>query len=193
MDAVSDGAGVRFDEQEVPWGDALRTPFAALAAGDVDALETVWEIAGGRVYAIALWRTGNAEDARDVVQDVFVRLASRQRGLEEVEAPGPWLLAVAHRVAVDATRRRRVRTTESLASADLVAASSSPERAAEVADLSRALAGVPAPQREAVSLRHLAGHSFREIAAITGVPTFTAASRCRLGLARLRRLLERSS
>ena len=55
-----------------------------------------------------------------------------------------------------------------------------------------ALARLPAPQREAVSLRHLAGHSFREIAAITGVPLFTAASRCRLGLARLKQLLERS-
>jgi len=34
-----------------------------------------------------------------------------------------------------------------------------------------------------------AGCSFREIAAITGVPAFTAASRCRLALARLRRLM----
>ena len=193
MEAVTQDTEFPLSGRNVPWGDALREPFAALAAGDVDALEAVWEIAGRRLFAVALWRTGNEADARDVVQDVFVRLASRRHDLKKVDAPDVWLLAVAHRAAIDATRRRAVRSTEPLGSADLVAAAGpGPEKAAEAADLSRVLSRLPAPQREAVSLRHLAGHSFREIATITGVPVFTAACRCRLGLARLRQLLEGS-
>ena len=43
-----------------------------------------------------------------------------------------------------------------------------------------------------VLLREVFGYSFREIGVIAGVPTFTAASRYRLGLARLRLLLEGS-
>ena len=176
---------------DASWGDSLKRPFEELAAGDPSALESVWEIAGRRLYALALWRTGNAEDARDVVQDVFVRLASRSGALSRVEAPHVWLLAVAHRAAVDLTRRRAVRRTEPLEAAGLVEArGADPERAVEAARLSEALAKLPEAQREAVSLRHLLGCSFREVAEITGVPTFTAASRCRLGLSRLRRLLE---
>ena len=47
---------------------------------------------------------------------------------------------------------------------------------------------LPAPQREAIYLRHFAGCSFAEIGKATGVPTFTAASRYRLGMRRLRQL-----
>ena len=193
MEAVIEGTPLTFAVQEVAWGEALRAPFEELAAGNVDALETIWEVAGGRLYAIALWRTGSEADARDVVQDVFVRLASRRHDLTNVSSPHLWLLTVAHRAAIDLTRRRAVRAAEPLDDTQFVAGpGSDPHRAAEASRLSGALSRLPAQQREAVSLRHLAGHSFREIAAITGVPTFTAASRCRLGLARLRKLLEHS-
>jgi DNA-directed RNA polymerase specialized sigma24 family protein len=43
--------------------------------------------------------------------------------------------------------------------------------------------------RETVFLRHLAGLSFREIAEVCGVPLFTAASRHRLAIRRLRKLM----
>ncbi len=64
-----------------------------------------------------------------------------------------------------------------------------PERSAEAARISSALEGLPPKLREALFLRHFAGLTFAEIGRVAGVPTFTAASRCRLGLARLRRIL----
>jgi RNA polymerase sigma-70 factor (ECF subfamily) len=176
--------------RDVSWGEALRAPFDALAAGDSSALETIWELASRRLYGLALWRTGCEEEARDVVQEVFVRLASRHGDLGGVERPHVWLLAVAHNAAVDAARRNARRRTEPLESAAHVAAPGvDPERAAAASSTSRALAQLPPPQREAVLLHHVAGCSFREIGAITGVPAFTAASRCRLALAQLRRLI----
>ncbi|MFI5119017.1 MAG: RNA polymerase sigma factor [Thermoanaerobaculia bacterium] len=176
--------------RDVSWGEALRAPFDALAGGDATALETIWDLSSRRLYGLALWRTGCEEDARDVVQDVFLRLVSRRSHLTGVEAPHIWLLAVAHNAAVDAVRRRARRRTEPLESAAHVAATGlEPDQAAAASLTSRALAQLPPPQREAVLLHHVAGCSFREIAAITGVPAFTAASRCRLGLARLRRLM----
>jgi RNA polymerase sigma-70 factor (ECF subfamily) len=175
---------------EASWGDALRAPFAALAAGDRDALEAVWLLASRRLYALALWRTRNPEDAADVVQEVFVRLASGHADLGRVDTPHVWLLAVAHRASVDATRRRARRRAEPLENAGLlIARDGNPERAARAAELSRAVDRLPDAQREAIALRHFGGLSFREIARVTGVPIFTAASRCRLGLAHLRRLL----
>ena len=176
--------------RDVAWGEALRAPFDALAAGDAEALEIVWNVASRRVYALALWQTGCEEDAHDVVQDVFVRLASRRRELGRVAQPAVWLLAVTHNAAIDTLRRSARRRTEPLENAAHVAApGADPERAAAASRTSRALAQLPPPQREAVLLHHVAGCSFREIGAITGVPAFTAASRCRLALAHLRRLM----
>ena len=177
-------------DRDASWSEALRAPFDALASGDAAALGTVWDLASRRLYGLALWRTGREEDARDVVQDVFVRLASRRGELAVVAQPGVWLLAVAHNAAVDAMRRRARRPTEPLECAAHVAApGADPERVAAAARTSEALSQLPPHQREAVLLHHVAGCSFREIGAITGVPAFTAASRCRLALARLRRLL----
>jgi DNA-directed RNA polymerase specialized sigma24 family protein len=48
---------------------------------------------------------------------------------------------------------------------------------------------LPHPQREAIWLHLFAGCTFAEVARVAGVPTFTAASRFRLGVARLRRLM----
>jgi RNA polymerase sigma-70 factor (ECF subfamily) len=176
--------------RDVSWGEALRAPFNALAAGDSSALEAIWDLASRRLYGLALWRTGSEEDARDVVQEVFVRLASKRRELGGVETPHVWLLAVTHNAAVDASRRTARHRTEPLENAaHVVAPGIDPERAAAASRTSHALAQLPPPQREAVLLHHVAGCSFREIAAITGVPAFTAASRCRLALARLRRLM----
>ena len=172
------------------WGEALRAPFDALAAGDASALEAVWEIASRRLYGLALWRTGCVEDARDVVQEVFVRLASRRAELGRVAQPDVWLLAVTRNAAIDTARRKVRRRTEPLESASHVTApGTDPELAAAARSTSDALARLAPAQREAVLLHHVAGCSFREIGAITGVPAFTAASRCRLALAHLRRLM----
>lgn len=177
----------------VPWGETLREPFEALARGDAGALEVVWDLAGRRLYGLALWRTGNREDASDVVQEVFARLACRREELREVRAPGVWLLSVAHHAAIDLVRRRARRESEPLERAALVVApSDDPDRRIDAERVSSHLSRLPARQREAVALRHVSGFSFREIGRITGVPTFTAASRCRLGLERLQRLMEGS-
>ncbi len=119
-----------------------------------------------------------------------MRLASRRRELRAVAEPGVWLLAVTHNAAVDVLRRSARRRTEPIeAAAHVTAGGSDPERTAAASAASLALSRLPHAQREAVLLHHVAGCSFREIGAITGVPAFTAASRCRLALARLRRLL----
>ncbi len=169
----------------------LRPAFAALAGGDVDALEAIYDAAARRMHAVALWRTGSASDAEDVVQDAFVRLAQGRADLQEVEDPLAYLLVITHRLAVDRHRARRRRPESALDEAYVLPArDAAPGDAADAAALSRALAALPAAQREAVGLHVVYGMTHREVARATGVPLFTAASRVRLGLARLRRLLE---
>jgi RNA polymerase sigma-70 factor (ECF subfamily) len=170
--------------------DAWRAVFARLAAGDSGALAALYEAAARQIFGLALWRTGSIEDASDVVQEVFLRVAQRHRRLGKVRDPKSWLLGVAHHVAIDVTRRRKRRAAESLDEVPFLAAAESDRaRAIDAARASSLLAQLPPAQRDVIFLRHFADCTFAVIGDITGVPTFTAASRYRLGIERLRRLM----
>jgi RNA polymerase sigma-70 factor (ECF subfamily) len=157
----------------------------------VRALDALYDLAAADVYRLALWRTGSIQDAEDVVHDVFVKVAECSLELTSVRRPKRWLLTVAHRRAIDVIRRRQRRRTEAIDDVRyLETAGDDPERAADAAQVSRMVGSLPAKQREVVLLRHFGGCSFAEIGRITGVPTFTAASRHRLAVATLRRMLE---
>lgn len=168
-----------------------RELFDDLAAGRTAALGALYDAAAPQLYGLALWRTGSAEDASDVVQDVFVRVVEQGARLATVRNPRAWLLTVTHRAAVDVTRRRTRRRAAPLEDCPLlIAAAADGDRAIDAARASRMLAALPAGQRDAIFLRHFADCSFAEIGAIVGVPKFTAASRYRNGIGRLRRLME---
>lgn len=165
--------------------------FTDLADGRLEALDELYELAAGDVYRLALWRTGSREDAEDAVQDVFVRTAEQGRRLASVRHPRRWLLTVTHRVAIDLCRTRNRRRADPLDNAPYLEISSEdPDRVIDARTVSRLIGSLPAKQREVVLLRHFADCSFADIGRITRVPTFTAASRYRLAVGRLRRLLE---
>jgi RNA polymerase sigma-70 factor (ECF subfamily) len=170
--------------------DRLGEGFAALADGDATALGLLYDALANDVHALALWRTGSPAEAADVLQEVFVRLAQAGPRLRSVRDPRAYTLRVTHRCAVDVHRRHRRRGETRLEEARLVeAAQASPEREIDARRATRLLLELPDKQREAVWLHLFAGCSFAEAARVAGVPTFTAASRFRLGLARLRRLM----
>ncbi len=168
-------------------GAALSTALAAVAAGNLASLDEIYDACGADLFGIALWRCGCSEDASDAVQDVFVRLAQTGADLGRVRSPRAYLLAMAHRSAVDILRRRRGEVA--LDDAFLEPVAEDREAETDAARLSELLRRLPPAQREAVYLRHFQELSFAEIGSVTGVPMFTAASRCRLGLHRLRRLM----
>lgn len=165
----------------------LQAVLAAVGRGEPGALGELYDACGADLYGLALCRTGHVQDAEDVLQEVFVRLARTQARLGTVRNPRSYLLGMAHRAAIDVLRRRR-RNVE--LDAELLEATGVDEdRALDAGRLAVLLGELPAAQREAVWLRHFGGLSFAEIGDVTEVPTFTAASRYRLGIARLRRRL----
>lgn len=165
----------------------LGAALAAVGRGEGQALGELFDLCGQDLYGLALCRTGHVQDAEDVVQEVFVRLARTKARLGLVRNPRSYLLGIAHRAAIDVLRRRR--TTAELDEALLEPVPDDRDRAVDAGRLSALLCELPDAQREAVWLRHFAGLSFAEIGDVTEVPTFTAASRYRLGIGRLRKRL----
>ncbi|MFN7971930.1 MAG: sigma-70 family RNA polymerase sigma factor [Acidobacteriota bacterium] len=161
-----------------------RSLLRRLASGDVAALEQIYDAHADRLYRIALHVTRNRSDAEDVVQGVMVKLASMGPDLLVVRQPAGYLARMARLRALDVVAGRK----ESI-DASTPEPAEAPPRDAELSVLERHLEALRPDQREALRLRAAEGMSFREIGQATGVSTFTAASRYRLAVARLRRAL----
>src|SRR5437867_10067447 len=161
-------------------GESLAALFTELAMGNLSALDRIYDATVSELYALALWRTGSRADAEDAVQTVFLRLAETRVRLSAVHEPRSYLLAMAHRAAVDRLRGPSTRTVPFHDDASLLQASpSDPGRAMDARRATSALLDLPAPQPEAIFLHHFSGLTFAAIGRVTGVPTFTAASRFR--------------
>ena len=154
-----------------------------------DELERIYDAHAQAIFAFALNLTRNESDTRDVIQDLFRRLATRPELLREVRDERGFLLRMAHNLAIDLIRRRaRERATEAIVAATgvLFAPVADPDESAFRQQLEAALAGLPEEQRAIVHLKLWEGMTFERIAETLAIPINTAASRYRYGLDKLR-------
>jgi RNA polymerase sigma-70 factor (ECF subfamily) len=156
-------------------------------------LERLYDEHAQALFAFLLNLTRNEADTRDLLQEVFVKLAKNPAMLTEAREPRALLVRSAHNLAVDLMRRRgtRQRNYEQLAaeSEGLFAAAKNPDEDAFRRALAQALGELPAEQRAVVHLKLWEGLTFEQIATALDVPPNTAASRYRYGLDKLRERL----
>ena len=145
------------------------------------------------VFAFLLNLTRHEADTRDLLQEVFVKLARRPEMLDEVRDERAFLLRLGHNLAIDLIRRRgaRERHHDQLAgeTEPIFAAAASPDEGAFRNALAGALGELPAEQRVVVHLKLWEGLKFEQIAQVLDIPLNTAASRYRYGLDKLRERL----
>lgn len=153
-------------------------------------LERLYDEHAQPLYAFLLNLTRDEADTRDLLQDIFVKLAREPGLLDGVRDERAFLIRLAHNAAIDLIRRRgtRERTKETLAAEEvsLFAPAGDPDETFFRNELSRALAGLPPEQRAVVHLKLWEGLTFEEIAAALEISPNTAASRYRYGLDKLR-------
>ena len=156
-------------------------------------IERLYDGHAQALYAFLLNLTRDEADTRDVLQEVFVKIAREPDRLAGVRDERAFLIRLAHNAAIDLIRRRgtRERTRENFAAetGSLFAPAGDPDTKMFRAELSRALAGLPPEQRAVVHLKLWEGLTFEEIAGALDVPLNTAASRYRYGLDKLRERL----
>jgi RNA polymerase sigma-70 factor (ECF subfamily) len=149
------------------------------------------------VYRAAFRILGNAAQAQDVAQDVFLRAWRNPQRFDARRGElGSYLRLMARSRALDVWREGQAagRATDRMkvvvALDEPRVEDHRPERMVEHADdrrfVRRALGALPGPQREALVLAYWGGLSADEISRSSGVPLGTVKSRIRLGLAKLR-------
>ena len=170
-----------------------------VASGDRAAFEALYDRYSATVFGIVLKMLGDRELAEDAVQEVFWRVWKRAGSFDRSRAFAPWLFGIAHNYGIDELRRRRVRPQPVYEDDEQPILSDIPDEVdvaaqATLADQRRivraALDQLPHEQRQALMLAYFGGLTQQEIAARLGNPLGTVKTRMRLGLQKLRALLQ---
>lgn len=177
--------------------NAERELVARAIRGDTGAFEALATRYRPVARRTAYGLIGDADAADDVAQQAMMRLHAALPGFRQASTLSTWLHRVTLNLAYDHLRRvRRRREDVPLGGAPEVPESESAdpharidaERARDALDV--ALERLPDDQREALVLRYMSELSYAEIAAVTGAPAGTVASRIFRALERLGSELE---
>ncbi|MCX7028253.1 MAG: RNA polymerase sigma factor [Spirochaetes bacterium] len=166
-----------------------------------DRVEAAYHERKGSLLTAARRMTRNAQDAEDVLQDVFAGALTNLDALSAVENIPGWLFATLRNRLTDLWRRTtaRRRAGEIAVSGDTlseiaVAVGLSPEDHVVMMELSDALAdaigALPSEQREVIEAQALEGIGFRELSERSGVSINTLTARKKYAIEKLARVLK---
>jgi RNA polymerase sigma-70 factor (ECF subfamily) len=167
--------------------------------GDLGAFEELYRLHAGRLYSVALRLVGNAADAEDLLQEIFLAAHRKLDTFRGESALGTWLYRLATNLCLDHLRSRSGRSRQVTDALDdeagLMDTSSVTlaEQTVTRMDLERALARLPEGCRAAFVLHDIEGLEHREVAEVLGVAEGTSKSQVHKARLKLRVLLAEGS
>ncbi len=162
--------------------------------GDRQAFEAIYQKYLDPMLTIAMNLLGDGGLAEEVVQEVFVRFIQSLKSFTLRGTLKGFLATCVANRARDLLRQKHRRQDmpldpETVPPADSAEPIELAIRSEQLEILRRGLGGLPYEQREAITLRHHGGLTFKQIAASEGVPIQTIQSRYAYGVEKLRHLL----
>jgi len=139
----------------------------------------------GRILGLAYHYTGNREEARDLAQEVFIRVYRNIHLCKGAEMFMPWVIRIARNLSIDQQRRKAARPTASDVPVDEMGDLADPGRDPEAEWMAnsrkrlifRALQELTDINREIVLLKEIQGLTLEEISSLLKVPLGTVKSR----------------
>ncbi len=162
-----------------------------IAAGDKDALRTLYEHTKSAVYGFALSIAQNTQDAEDVLQDTFVSIYTSAHGYRQMGKPLNWILTITRNLALMKIRARKRIADIAEDAWGLFIADAAPVSSEDKLVLAAALDSVSPEESQLVVLHAAAGLKHREIADIMNLPLSTVLSKYSRALKKLRSVLEK--
>lgn len=182
-----DGIDVAIDEAAV----------AEARRGNAEGFRALMERHGRMVYRLTYRMTGNVQDAEDLVQETFLRVAKQIHRFDGRASFATWLHRIAANCATDLLRARTSRDRRMGAQElmeNVAASGPSPERLARSTEILRllkpAMAQLTEMERAVFVLRHYDGRSIEEICAVMKVKPGAAKNSIFRAVQKLRRVLE---
>lgn len=182
--------------------DTTLTANELMAEQDKNITETISQ-ERGRLRNFIRRRVPDANEAEDILQDVFFEYVEAYRLPEPIEQVGAWLYRVARNRIIDRFRKKREVALPEVPGEDaeehwLEEVLPSPDVGPEAAyargvlleELLAALQELPKEQRDVFIAHELDGRSFKELAAESGVAINTLLARKRYAVKHLRERLQ---
>lgn len=174
---------------------SIKSPPQPTAAAKAPSLEDAFARYQPELLGALVCLVGNVEDARDALQEAFVKCWRNQHLVADVQNLKAWIFRIVLNTGRDvrgtAWRRRRHALPED--EAMLESRQEEPlaviEAAEEAERIRAAVRQLRPEEQEVFLLRQNAGMTYDEIAEATGIPTGTVKTRMRLALIRLRETL----
>ena len=160
---------------------------------DESDLQRLYDEHAQALFAFLLNFTRDEDDTRDLLQEIFTRIARQPGLLRGAREQRAFLIRLAHNAAIDLMRRRGTRQKYHDQLAEELPAifvtGDNPDEAEFRQSLSRALAELPPEQRAVVHLKLWENLTFEQIAEALDLSPNTTASRYRYGVDKLRERL----
>ena len=163
--------------------------------GDLAAFEELYRAHAGKLFSVACRLLGNATDAEDLLQEIFLSAHRKLEGFRGESALGTWLYRLATNHCLDHLRSRAARMNQVTDALDDEPLQANPgsrglaEQTVTKMDLERALARLPEGCRAAFVLHDVEGLEHREVAEALGIAEGTSKSQVHKARQRLRALL----
>ncbi len=156
-------------------------------------LQTVVDDHYQNLYRFAMSLTRSSDDAWDLTQEAFLRLAKKRASIRSTAAIKSWLYTTLYReflrIAKRGSRFDSWEETEPVEKVDNEP--SAQERATDAGDVMKSLLELKDGYRQVVSLYYLESYSYKEIATILEIPIGTVMSRLARGKEMLRAQLSK--
>lgn len=163
---------------------------ARVLAGDRIAERELYDAHATCVFRLAYRMCGNAEQARDLTQESFIRVFAQLPRFRGEAALSSWVYRVALSVVANGRRRERRRETTDIDTIGPIADERVPDADADLkVKLFAAIDALPEIYRVTMVMHDIEGFTHVEIAEATGVAVGTSKSRLSIARARLRATL----
>jgi RNA polymerase sigma-70 factor (ECF subfamily) len=124
-----------------------------------------------KLFRFAFRLLGSSEEAKDVVQEVFIRVWNGREQLSDIHNMEAWCMRITKNLSLDRLRTRQRRATDSLADGfDKEVDALTPYERTEISEsmktIGQLIAALPEKQRQVIHLRDIEGYSYNEICEI---------------------------
>ena len=137
----------------------------------LEAFQTRVMPAKNKLFRFAFRLLASEEEAKDVVQEVFIKVWNGREQMMEVQNWEAWCMRITKNLSLDRLRTKQRRATDSMEDGfDMRHESLSPHETTEQGEsmkrISQLIAGLPEKQRQVIHLRDIEGYSYQEICEI---------------------------
>lgn len=127
--------------------------------------------AKNKLFRFAYRLLDDEEEAKDVVQEVMIKVWNGREGMDEVQNWEAWCMRIAKNLSLDRIRSRQRKSTDPIEDGfDIRNETLSPHETTELSEsmqrINQLIAALPEKQRQVIHLRDIEGYSYNEICEI---------------------------